>query len=462
MEANAIIIKKFKELKSLYPFNISLKKISGRYYVYKEMGIWAKEQKKHKTISEYLGRITDDGRYLKKAHSAKEDLEAAKALIEENGGEVIWHSKQTNPKVYHAEENKLNLKETDLKILTALSMNARIPASRLAEICGINKQKVYYHIKSLEKELGMKYILELNIERLGYLQYLVLIKFEGNIPTQNELEEAISNEPRIQFAVITKGDYDLIMYLIDEDHVKAHENLVTLRSKTPFDKYKAQWILTYFAQAYSFVPIRDQFITHILSDKVWFKSKDAKKPEKNQLKIREYNIIKELNKNSSINFTELDKIYNMGKGTSRYAYQTLQESGVIVRTTISATKTGANYIGVILISNIDYSKIKENRYKLLQDEIQYDKVLNKYSLLGNIGAPTNGAISFLPITSEGNLDLFTKKVEKDLEGSIVKSLIVTKIITGTLCYRRFDNMYSNAYKLLIKLNKIKPTELKKY
>ena len=462
MEANTIIIKKFKELKSLYPFALSLKRISGRYYVYKESGIWEKELKRHKTISEYLGRIDESGRYIKKRRSAKIDLETAKALIEENGGEVIWHTNRPNLESYQAGESKPYLKETDLKILTALSMNARIPASRLAEICGINKQKAYYHIKSLEKELGIKYILELNIERLGYLQYLILIKFEGNMPTQSELEDAISNEPRIQFAVITKGDYDLIMYLIDEDHVKAHENLVTLRSKTPFDKYKANWILTYFAQAYSFVPIRDQFITRILSDKVWFKSKGARKPGKNQLKIREYNIIKELNKNSSINFTELDKLYNMSKGTSRYAYQTLQENGIIVRPTISATKTSINYIGVILISNIDYSRIKENRYKLLQDEIQYDKVLNKYALLGNIGAPTNGAISFLPITSEGNLDLFTQKVEKDLEGSIVKSLIVTKIIIGALCYRRFDNMYSNAYKLLIKLNKIKQTELKKY
>ena len=173
MEANASIIKKFKELKSLYPFTLSLKKISGRYYVYKESGTWEKELKKHKTISEYLGRIDESGRYIKKRRSARIDLKEAKAIIEENGGEVIWHSNQPNPDAPQTSESRLNLKETDLKILTALSMNARIPASRLAEICGISKQMAY----------SLQILLELDIVDSPDALYLVLICTLSLIPS---------------------------------------------------------------------------------------------------------------------------------------------------------------------------------------------------------------------------------------------------------------------------------------
>jgi hypothetical protein len=98
-------------------------------------------------------------------------------------------------------------------------------------------------------------------------------------------------------------------------------------------------------------------------------------------------------------------------------------------------------------------KVLENRYKFWEDIIEYGDILNKYSFIGNIGTP-NGAILFLPVMKEGAIDDITAMIRKELQGSVAKNLIVTDVITGSLCYRRFDNVYSKQYARLIELGKL--------
>ncbi|MDE1824649.1 MAG: hypothetical protein KGH74_05140, partial [Candidatus Micrarchaeota archaeon] len=150
------------------------------------------------------------------------------------------------------------------------------------------------------------------------------------------------------------------------------------------------------------------------------------------------------------------------KGTSRYTYRALVDREIIKRSTISMTNLKMSYLGMIVISNVYYKAIQENRYKFLKEEIGYGKISNKYSLSGNVGSPTNGAIIFLPITEEEHIEDISKTIEDELQGSTVKSLVVTDIISGFLCHRRFDNTYSRAYKLLLELKKIEPVILTSY
>ena len=55
---------------------------------------------------------------------------------------------------------------------------------------------------------------------------------------------------------------------------------------------------------------------------------------------------------------------------------------------------------------------------------------------------------------EGTLEYIAEAIRKELQGSIVKTLIVTNIITGLLCYRRFDNTHSKQYARLVELGKV--------
>jgi DNA-binding Lrp family transcriptional regulator len=439
-----------KQQKHMY-----LKKIRESYYVYKQTYEWQPDEKKSKTLYEYMGKILADGRFVRRISSYKDQLAKAEALIVSHGGEVTWHEK-TESKEAAPTKKEISLKDSDLKLLMALSMNSRMPVPKLAELAGLNEQTTYSRLKALEEKLGIKYLLEIDVEKLGYTRYLILIKFHDEVPSREEIEEAIKDESNIQFVAMTKGDYDVVMLVVNETPLKAYDDLLRLREKESISRYEGSWIFTDFAQTYSFIPLRNQFIENIIKEKVWHRSKEAPRPERNQLRQREFLLLKELNGNSNMNFASVDQKYGLNKGTSRYAYQALKERGLIARPTISMTNLPIRYVGIILFSIMGYKVFAEKRYEHLMERIEYGKISNKYCLTGNIGAPVQGTIGFLPVTEDGYLDKITTNMEREFRGSIAKSLVITEMIIGELCYRRFDNTYSRHYRLLVELKKIEP------
>ncbi len=335
----------------------------------------------------------------------------------------------------------------------ALSMNARLPIPRLAKLAGLSEQATHTRVKILEEKLGIKYLLETNLESLGYITYLVTIKFQDNIPTSKEIEETIMDENHIIFAATTKGEYDILMYLIDEDPASANEHFVRLRYKEPLIKYKAIWNFGYITKSLSFVPLNETFIENILKNKIGSKSKDIFQSHTGSLKHREFLLLKELNSDSKVSFSDIDKKYNLNKGTSRYAYHNLKNKGLIVRPTISMTKAVAKYTGILQIYNIDYEKIRANRYKFLLDLNEHGSVVDRCCLAGNIGSP-NGAMGLFPLSYDFELEKTAERVKDELQGSIVNTLIITGIIKGELCYRRTDSTYTKNYKVLTEMGKV--------
>ena len=459
MSNSTKIINTFNVIKKEYD-HCYLKKINNNYYVYKQRYTWHKEKRKSMTISEYIGRITIDGKFIKKVTSYKDELEKAESIVTSYGGKIIWEKNEHIREAKHIEYIE-DVKKSDLKLLTAMSMNSRMPASKLAELTGLNEQTTYSRLKVLENRLDIKYILEIDVEKLGYIKYLILIKFEDKIPTIEELRKTIEDEYTIQFAVTTRGRYDVVMYVIDKDPLTANNNLFRIRTKPNIRNYRAQWNLIYFAEVYSFVPISNEFVENVLKDSVWHRTKESPRPNREQLKYREWILLKELNKDSVTNFSFIDDNFSLPKGTSRYAYDELRNKRIIVRPTISISSLPMKYIGIIMIENIDEDKIQEHRYKYLLEIIKYDEIVNKYSLMGNIGAP-NGGIMFFPVTENESIDEIVERIDDELQGSKVSSLIVTEIIRGSLCYRRFDNAYSRQYGRLREFGKIDSFELINY
>lgn len=454
------IIKAFENVKRDYPFHVVLKNIRGKYYVYKDHGVWLKDKAKTKIISEYLGRITEDGFYIKKTFSAKDDLENAKAIIASRGGEIIWHEKLEEEKL-QVVKHDLTIKDIDLKLLTALSMNSRMSASKLAKIVGINKQTVYYKIKSLEKDLDIKYIMEIDVGKLGYTTYLLMIKFETTVPTAEDLKSSLSKEPKVQFAATTKGEYDLVVSLLDEDPIKTEDTIWNLRAETALGKYKAIWRLVPVGQVYSFIPLRNAFFENLLIKKEWHRTKESQNPKQDELKHREFILLKELNENSSKSFTDIEKKNDLINGAAKYAYDTLKQKGVIIRPTITIKNLPFKYIGILMLELHDITEALKARHALLYDMIEYGTVANKYALVGNVGNP-EGSISFFPAEKDGDFEDARRFLETEAKGEILKTLIITEILVGYLCYRRFDGNYSRQQRMLINMKKEEPKQLTDY
>lgn len=442
-----LISETVKRLKTEYGFYLAVRKINEAYYLYKEWLVWDKYRKKQRVISEYFGRVYEDGKFKKKSSSHKLNLQNAIKLIEENGGKVILGEKEKQ------DVNIISkLEESDKGLMTCLTMNARLPARKIGEIVGMKESDIYYKLKMLEKQFKFEYSVQLFAPPVGYYPYLVLIKFTDEKPTLEELKAAIDGEPRVQFSVLSKGEYDVIGYLLEESPFMASRTVFKLRTNTILSKYRAVFYTTPISQRYGYIHIRDEFFDQVLSHKIANK-KNINAENVPTLSEREFVVLKELNANGVVNFTEIDKKHNFTKGTALYTYDKLKKRGVIVRSTINAENTGIKYFGIIFIQRLDMSKYLKTKDYLSMDIINDNELLSKYALICDVGAP-DMIILIMPIRGDTSIEQIANRFREKMEGVAISTAIVTENIIGHMCIRRFDNNYTYYYDELVSEKKL--------
>ena len=302
----------FLKVKDRFDGTLVLRNINGHFYVYRASSRWDKKEKRVRSNQEYLGRINAKGLFIEKSASYEEiELEKAKALIESHGGRIIFDEISQREQISN---NQADVDEIDKKILMILSMNARATMPFIAKMTGLSTSAAEYRVKKLEEKLGIRYILELDVRKLGFTTYLLMIKFDNKIPMAKEIITALKDKENIQFAALTTGDFDLVIYLLGYDPVETEDDLWKLRSETPLGNYKATWHLIPFGQVYSFIPIRGVFLDN------FYKIRQRSKQESSELvslRERELILLKELNENSTRKFTEIENKNKLVRGSAR-------------------------------------------------------------------------------------------------------------------------------------------------
>ena len=414
------ISEEFDRLKKEFSFAIAMQSKGSHYYVYKQTSRWDKENKRVRSVREYLGKITEQGRFIKKA--------VRDGTVDE----------LPSPQV-----NIIKLDETDKKLLTVLSMNARADLALYGRQMGLNPNEVYRRVEGLEKRLGITYITEIDVEKLGYLRYFIMVRFLDKKPTTEEIINAVKKVHAVQLALLVKGDYDLVFYTLVKniESDKIVETIINLRVGL-LEKYESKWYTTPFYEHYGFVPIRNDFIEDM----------------KHELKNREYAVLREINKNSIVAFTEIDRLYKLEHIHSDYVYSNLKERGIIKRATISMNTLPIKYVGIIQEEIVNEKKFRAKRASQLQHIIEdVSHLTNKYILGGDIENP-HGTILFTPCFRDGEFDSLIQKVTGLNNGLNIRTMIVTSVLFGTLCYRKFDVLHSRQNSILVseyKINKEK-------
>lgn len=397
-----------RKLKEQEDKPLSLKYIGGHYYVY--IATTVKSNDKIINIQKYFGKILDNGQFIQK-----------------NGYTKV------NDSEYLSFQKLNEIDEIDKKILMALSMNGRATLPLISKLTGMSPTALHYRIKHLEKIYNIKYTIELDLDKLKYHKFLVFMKFIGkNKPSIHEIYKATVNMPNVQFVCSLNGNYDILIYLLAKDN-RDVAYAIHIISDSGISNYEIEYYVSTFYETYNFIPLRDVFIDSI----------------KNELKEREYNLIKEFNNNGKMEFTEIDKKYNQDRGRSHYAYFGLKESGLLKRVTINMLDSPVRYIGIIYMSITNVEKFK-NRRKLLLLNISKASIsiVNNYVLTGDVNIP-NGVIFFIPIFNDGDLKT-TEDTFKNLKlGTNLNTMVITKNIIGNFCYRLFDNSYSKQHQILI-------------
>ncbi len=428
------------------PYYIVIRRIKGRYYVYRDLRLWDKERKRRKTVSEYLGRIRDDGAFIRKEISERNEIENAMSIIEAHGGKVML------PENRGAREFRdiLTRDEVDNKILTILSMNARATLPFIAKRVGLSVSAVDNRIKQLEKRYEIKYIAEINIEKLGYLKFVILIRFIDKIPASDTLQEVIKTEPRVQLALaLSGGDFHVLMYVIAKTNEEVNFLARRLMQNAALSSYSIQMYITPFHESYCFVPLRNEFIDTLRekSNKQDLLFEDDLTSKERMLLEREFAVLKELNTNSAEDFTYIDRKYGFDDGRSQYSYHKLLKDQLLKRPTLTMQKLNTRYIAVIFIKDSNLGELYSTREPLLRNIIKdTETIINHYLLIGDIGAPY-GILLFLPVFDNADVDITIRELLKT-KGIVIQTEIVTNILIGDFCYRRFDNAYSLQAKIL--------------
>lgn len=88
MKAPDKVQRAFERLKKSEEGCLELKKIKGKYYVYRATSEWDKEEKKVRKKTEYLGTINSEGIYLPKKHRVQESKQE---VFEYGNGRLAYH-----------------------------------------------------------------------------------------------------------------------------------------------------------------------------------------------------------------------------------------------------------------------------------------------------------------------------------------------------------------------------------
>ncbi len=368
----------------------------GIYYVYQGRSGYDHKRKKFIKNTTYIGRIATDGTFIEPKHIREPALdyisrhlpfrvnEAYEALknryenvfikrIEDNSFYIYKKSKDKEEFIGRisetggftpAEQKEVKENDSDLMLLQCLSMNSRMKYKRMAEIAGLkNEHEAYSRVKSLVKRLDIRYTAEIDLKKLGYSIFFLFIRFKGTLPGMDVLREVFEGNSKIQFAAVTKGKYDIIAYLVDEDSFAAMNSFWDFINSSSLRGFKMRLNIVPFFTSYGFIPLREEFFNDVLSKRVYKKKRGTEK--KDEIFQREFVLLKELAKDSSVDFVEIDKRYNLNKGSSNYTFKKLIESCVILNSTITLDNLPIRYVKIITFSINNPKKLSDTRGNLL-------------------------------------------------------------------------------------------------
>ena len=202
------------------------------------------------------------------------------------------------------------------KMVRMLSENSRISISEMAKQLGVSRYTISEKLKRLEKELGLRYTLELNEAALGLSSpHLIAVKFRKN-PNYDKIKSILLASCIPQVAFSASGDYDLVVYanaLSGSEYAKWDKAMKILLSE-----FHAIWQPSEIIhKQLCFFPLRSEMISRTQVD-----------PSTKQLLML-------LNDNARMSFQQISKKLNMHFNTVKYNYDKLLKQGVIRRSTIT-------------------------------------------------------------------------------------------------------------------------------
>ena len=436
---------RFAKLRAELPFSITLLFSRGHYYVVRQEYSRDENGNVRRIKPEYLGSITDDGVFTFRKTGTESELEVAKAILKEHGEKILAREQA----IEEANGEKIETSIIENDVLTNLTMNARMPIEMLAESVGIPPRRAAYLKASLEKNLDISYIPDVRLTKIGFLEFMIFVKFVGGIPDPSMVKEDLRGIGEVQFAAFTSGSYDMLLFIIAESNDNLAEIIRRIKGVPSIASISSIWELSYFNKTKSFIPLREEAMK-VLENKVWRRTKERPRPGYTDLLESEFKLINGLVKNGAAKFSSIETEEGIGRGAARHAYDRLMQREILQRVTISIDGIGVKSNGIIIMRIINEKLFQESRKRLLEFIIEEKKnyIINRFSLVGDTSNP-EGVIFFIPIIEGNELEETASDMAALVKGIDIQKLSTTSIMLGRIPYRRIDPQYTGQYLYLV-------------
>ncbi len=442
------VLDRLEMLKKDHKHRLQIKLIRGGYYVYEEYSRWDSEAKRVRTYTLYVGKIEPSGEFVKphRKSTKTSGIKNVEGYIRARSAEAL-------------DKRRAEEEEQNRRIIEILSTNSRTPLQNIADEIGITRQAVMHRIKNLEERFGIEYVLDMYIQNFNLYRYIITIKFEKGKPSAEDIKSRLENDPNVQFVAFTKGEFDLFIYVIFPGVVGLEDWLYNMRKNSTFIRYKSEWRVSYITGGgFRF---RDIFFTGILSKKVWQRTREQPRRKIGQIFRREYAVLQALNRNSKWYFKNIDREYNLGKGTSNHTADTLIRERTIERCTLTMQKPPIKYTAILTISQNDMASFEKGRQNLFLYMLM-DKGLwsNRFTLMADISSPAN-ILLLVPIYEDGELERVERSISDIIKGNPISSTIITNVVFGSLIINKVEPKRLYQYRELVSKYKMDENEILK-
>jgi len=308
-----------------------------------------------------------------------------------------------------------------MKIIRELCMDGRIPVSILAKRVGAARSTVIRKLKFLEREIGLRYTIEFNTQKLGLpFCYLISVRLRREFPP-NELAELLSKSKIPQFAAICKGEFDLLIYATAKTNIDYIRWEYDVRSTLEDDlvSWKASHIV--FAR-HGFFPIRSETLESL------------------ELPQLDKKMLIELNNNARISFKKLAKKTGCSLAQVRYKFKQLLKSGLIRRfTAVMLTPPLSNNIAYFLYYTFrkehEEMSIRARNTILSEEELVPE---NTYCIVFETSGAADGC-DWVAADDIKTAYMHVKEIERIYQGNLrTESAAVIRPVLGMIPARSMD------------------------
>jgi len=357
------------------------------------------------------------------------------------------------PKIIEKERKTIIKNE----MLRFLSIDGRASIESISKHLKMPKATTYSIFNEVVKEYGLHFVPEIDLEEvwkhefiriskhkstkreireealakipeLGAEEYMTFVKFNKEVPSDEEITRALSTFTVPQFVAKLHGEEDLVIYEVGKSFYALNKFLISF-SKSLKD-YDMLMNTSRIVTTFGFFPIRNELIEELMLS-------DSAKA-----------LLEGLNIDGRGEIKEIAKRFYQKPELLLYAMERLKGSGLLKRITYFEAQPKSNINGIIKIAITNESNFLDSRNKWFAELIKMKPNEHiRYVYICDILNPS-GILVFVNLSSNEEIDNLLNTMRKILKGVEINYITITKTLLGNLGIRNFDMHYSDQYKYL--------------